>query len=201
MSRTDLLFAIKRDAYIIKESGWFCRFPKHQKLDKWAGDSCRKAANMLAQTSHCYRIRKAAHCHSEWLAGCGRRVPHANKGNANDRSVQNVFSRSALNVSRAAPSSFSFFFTSKLFSSANFSCQLSLRELGLVRSLRKWFQWHFPLGVFRFLHGNQQGQSVSHGSFIDFEFQMIKAAQIYSYLVPYISPFLPSKRMSVGFRN
>ena len=31
-----LLFAIKRDAYIFKETGWFCRFPKHQKLDKWA---------------------------------------------------------------------------------------------------------------------------------------------------------------------
>ena len=50
--------------------------------------------------------------------------------------------------SRAAPSSFSVFFTSELFSSANFSCQLSLLELGLVRSLRKWFQWHFPLGIF-----------------------------------------------------
>ena len=49
---------------------------------------------------------------------------------------------------RAAPSSFSFFFTSALFSSANFSSQLSLRQLGLVRSLRKRFQWHFPLGVF-----------------------------------------------------
>ena len=32
----DLLFAIKRDAYIFKETGWFCRFPKHQELDKWA---------------------------------------------------------------------------------------------------------------------------------------------------------------------
>ena len=36
MFSTDLLFAIKRDAYIFKETGWFCRFPKHQKLDKWA---------------------------------------------------------------------------------------------------------------------------------------------------------------------
>ena len=32
----DLLFEIKRDAYIFKEPGWFCRFPKHQKFDKWA---------------------------------------------------------------------------------------------------------------------------------------------------------------------
>ena len=36
MFSTDLLFEIKRDAYIFKEPGWFCRFPKHQKLDKWA---------------------------------------------------------------------------------------------------------------------------------------------------------------------
>ena len=36
MFSTDLLFAIKRDAYIFNETGWFCRFPKHQKLDKWA---------------------------------------------------------------------------------------------------------------------------------------------------------------------
>ena len=37
MFSTDLLFAIKRDAYIFKETGCFCRFPKHQKLDgKWA---------------------------------------------------------------------------------------------------------------------------------------------------------------------
>ena len=32
---SDLLFAIKREAYIFKETRWFCRFPKHQKLDKW----------------------------------------------------------------------------------------------------------------------------------------------------------------------
>ena len=39
--------------------------------------------------------------------------------------------------------------------------------------------------------GNQQGQSaVSRGSFIDFEFRMIKATQVYWYLVRYISPFL-----------
>ena len=33
MFSTDFLFAIKRDAYIFKETGWFCRFPK---IDKWA---------------------------------------------------------------------------------------------------------------------------------------------------------------------
>ena len=38
--------------------------------------------------------------------------------------------------------------------------------------------------------GNQQGQSDFNGSFIDFEFWMIKATQVYSYLGPYISPFL-----------
>ena len=32
------------------------------------------------------------------LACCGPRVSHVNEGNANDRTVQNVFSRSALNV-------------------------------------------------------------------------------------------------------
>ena len=36
MFSTALLFAIKRDAYIFNETGRFCRFPKHQKLDKWA---------------------------------------------------------------------------------------------------------------------------------------------------------------------
>ena len=36
MFSTDLRFAIKRDVYILKETGWFCRFPKHQKIDKWA---------------------------------------------------------------------------------------------------------------------------------------------------------------------
>ena len=35
---------------------------------------------------------------SQALACCGQRVSHVNKGNANDRSVQNVFSRSALRV-------------------------------------------------------------------------------------------------------
>ena len=35
MSSNDLLFAIKRNTYIFKETGWFCRFPEHQKLDKW----------------------------------------------------------------------------------------------------------------------------------------------------------------------
>ena len=52
MFSIDLLFSIKRDAYIFKETGLFCKLPKHQKLDKWAPDGCRKAANMLAQTSH-----------------------------------------------------------------------------------------------------------------------------------------------------
>ena len=40
MFSIDLLFAIKRDAYIFKETGLFFRsagwFPKHQKFDKWA---------------------------------------------------------------------------------------------------------------------------------------------------------------------
>ena len=36
MFSSDLLFAIKRDAYIFKETGWFCRFPKHQKLEEQA---------------------------------------------------------------------------------------------------------------------------------------------------------------------
>ena len=54
----DLLFAIKRDAYIFKETGWFCRFPKQ------VGDGWRKAANMLAQTSHWNRVRKPAHRNS-----------------------------------------------------------------------------------------------------------------------------------------
>ena len=36
MFSIDLLLAIKRDAYIFKETGWFFRFPKHQKLDKAA---------------------------------------------------------------------------------------------------------------------------------------------------------------------
>ena len=34
MFSSDLLFAIKREAYIFKKTGWFCRFPKPQKLDK-----------------------------------------------------------------------------------------------------------------------------------------------------------------------
>ena len=32
MFSSDLLFAIKRDAYIFKETGWFCRFPSHRLL-------------------------------------------------------------------------------------------------------------------------------------------------------------------------
>ena len=35
MFSSDLLFAIKRDAYIFKETECFCSFPKNQKLDKW----------------------------------------------------------------------------------------------------------------------------------------------------------------------
>ena len=34
MFSTDLLFAIKREAQIFKETGRICRFPKPQKLDK-----------------------------------------------------------------------------------------------------------------------------------------------------------------------
>ena len=50
--------------------------------------------------------------------------------------------------------------------------------------------------------GTQQGQSaVSREYFIGFEFRMIKAIQVYSYLVPYISPFLASGRILVGFHN
>ena len=36
MFSTDILFSIKRDAYMFKETGWFCRFPNHPKFDKWA---------------------------------------------------------------------------------------------------------------------------------------------------------------------
>ena len=50
MFSTDLLFAIKRDAYIFKETGWFCRFPKHQKLDKWA--IAAEKRQTCAQTVH-----------------------------------------------------------------------------------------------------------------------------------------------------
>ena len=56
MFSTDFLFAIKRDASIFKETGWFCRFPKHQscqlEMAMWAMAACRKVANMLTQTSH-----------------------------------------------------------------------------------------------------------------------------------------------------
>ena len=48
---------------------------------------------------------------------------------------------------------------------------------------------------------SQQGQSVFHESFIDFEFWMIKATQVYSYLVPCISFFLASIRKLEGFHN
>ena len=43
MFSSDLLFAIKRDAYIFKETGWFCRFPKHQKLDTTSGQWLEKS--------------------------------------------------------------------------------------------------------------------------------------------------------------
>ena len=42
-SSNDLLFAIKRDAYIFKETGWFCKFPKHQKLDTTSGRWLKKS--------------------------------------------------------------------------------------------------------------------------------------------------------------
>ena len=61
--------------------------------------------------------------------------------------------------SQAAPYSFCFFFTLNLFSSANLSCQVSLRELGLVFASDS--SDVFLLAYFRFMHGNQQGQSVS----------------------------------------
>ena len=34
MISSDFLIVIKRD--IFKQTGWFFRFPKHHKLDKWA---------------------------------------------------------------------------------------------------------------------------------------------------------------------
>ena len=76
----------------------------------------------------------------------------------------------------------------------------------LVKIKRAWnssvFQWHFPPGVFSlYACISQQGQSVSHGSFIDFEFWMIKATQVYSYLVPCIASFLASIRKLEGFHN
>ena len=42
---SDLLFAIKRDAYIVKETEWFCRFPKPSEA-RQVDDGWRKAANM-----------------------------------------------------------------------------------------------------------------------------------------------------------
>ena len=62
MFSTDLLFAIKRDAYIFKETGWFCRFPKHQKLDRYA--IAVEKRQTCCQTSHWNRVRKPAHCNS-----------------------------------------------------------------------------------------------------------------------------------------
>ena len=48
MFSRDLLFAIKREAYIFTEPGWLCRFPKHQKLDEWtmAGEK-RQTCSLL----------------------------------------------------------------------------------------------------------------------------------------------------------
>ena len=37
MFSTDFLFVIEREAYIFKETEWFCRFQKnHINVDKWA---------------------------------------------------------------------------------------------------------------------------------------------------------------------
>ena len=59
MFSTDFLFTTKRDAYIFKKTGWFCRFQKHQnsqlEMAMWAIAACRKVANMLAQTSNCIK--------------------------------------------------------------------------------------------------------------------------------------------------
>ena len=42
---TDFLFAIRMDAYIFKETGWFCRFLKHQNWRatsrRWLQKSCK----------------------------------------------------------------------------------------------------------------------------------------------------------------
>ena len=70
----------------------------------------------------------------------------------------------------------------------------SLVQFGLFACDSRGF---FLLAHFRFMLGNQQGQSVSRGPIIDFEFWMIRATQVYSYVVPYISPFLVSIRMLV----
>ena len=101
-------------------------------------------------------------------------------------------------------SSCSFFLFFFLYLGAFFVGQLLLS----IISSRAWFDLFasdssgiFLLAYFRFMLGNQQGQSVSHRSFINFEFRMIKATQVYSYLVPYIFPFLASLRILVGFHN
>ena len=47
----------KWQAGLFKETGWFCRFPKHEKLDKWV------MAGEKRQT--CWpKLRKPAHCNS-----------------------------------------------------------------------------------------------------------------------------------------
>ena len=98
------------------------------------------------------------------FAGCGGLVSHVNKGNANDRSVQNVFSRSALNVPYPLPvflSSCSFFLFFFLYLEAFFVGQLLLSSTSsrAWSSLRKWFQWRFPLDVFP-LYAWQSARSV-----------------------------------------
>ena len=64
MFSNDLLFAIKRDEYICKETGWFCRFPKHQKQDTTSGRWLEKSGKLVSPASHCNRIRKPDHYNS-----------------------------------------------------------------------------------------------------------------------------------------
>ena len=64
MFSNDLLFAIERDAYICKETGLFCRFPKHQKQDTTSGRYLEKSGKHVGPSSHCNRIRKPDHYNS-----------------------------------------------------------------------------------------------------------------------------------------
>ena len=107
----------------------------------------------------------------------------------------------SLCLSAAAFSPFAFLVTRSLFRRPTSLCPLSLRELGLAWSLRKWFQRHFPLGAFLLYAWKQQGLSVPHEPFIDFEFRMIKDIQLYSYLFPWICRFLASIRILVKCYN
>ena len=75
MFSIDLLFAIKRDAYIFKETAWFCRFPKHQKLDKsaMAGEkrqTCWPKLHIETEfetPAHCNSVKqKYKQCKSWW---------------------------------------------------------------------------------------------------------------------------------------